>query len=174
MTQTAIPAITNDVTSRLAASPPTVMTRSPRGARAEQVVLLLLIIVPFLAVIAAIPVAWGWGLGWHDIVIALAMYAISGHGITVGFHRYFTHGAFKAKKALRVALAVAGSLAIEGPVIRWVADHRRHHAYSDREGDPHSPWRYGEDFRALMKGLLARPHRLDVRRRADQPPALRP
>jgi stearoyl-CoA desaturase (Delta-9 desaturase) len=109
--------------------------------------------VPFLAVIAAIPVAWGWGLGWHDIVIALAMYAISGHGITVGFHRYFTHGAFKAKRALRVALAVAGSLAIEGPVIRWVADHRRHHAYSDREGDPHSPWRYGEDFRALMKGL---------------------
>ena len=151
MTQTA--ARSGDVSLTQRAAPETTMTRSPRGARAEQIVLLLLIAVPLAAVVAAAPVAWGWGLGWHDIVIALAMYAISGHGITVGFHRYFTHGAFKAKKALRVALAVAGSLAIEGPVIRWVADHRRHHAYSDRDGDPHSPWRYGENLRALMKGL---------------------
>jgi stearoyl-CoA desaturase (Delta-9 desaturase) len=153
MTQVAEQAEKVGLTERTTASPATVMTRSLRGARAEQVVLLTLIVVPFLAILAAVPVAWGWGLGWHDIVIALVMYAISGHGITVGFHRYFTHGAFKAKKALRVALAIAGSLAIEGPVIRWVADHRRHHAYSDREGDPHSPWRYGENFRALMKGL---------------------
>ena len=151
MTQTAIRSEEISLSRRAASA--TTMTRSPRGARAEQVVLLILIAVPLAAVVAAVPVAWGWGLGWHDIVIALTMYAISGHGITVGFHRYFTHGAFKAKKALRVALAVAGSLAIEGPVIRWVADHRRHHAYSDRDGDPHSPWRYGENMRALMKGL---------------------
>jgi stearoyl-CoA desaturase (delta-9 desaturase) len=153
MAQVAVQPEHVELGARATASPATVMTRSLRGARAEQVVLLALIAVPFLAVLAAVPVAWGWGLGWHDIVIALVMYAISGHGITVGFHRYFTHGAFKAKKALRVALAIAGSLAIEGPVIRWVADHRRHHAYSDRDGDPHSPWRYGENFRALMKGL---------------------
>jgi stearoyl-CoA desaturase (delta-9 desaturase) len=81
------------------------------------------------------------------------MYMITGHGVTVGFHRYLTHGAFKAKRALRVALAVCGSMAIEGPVIRWVADHRRHHAYSDRDGDPHSPWRYGENLRSLVKGF---------------------
>jgi stearoyl-CoA desaturase (delta-9 desaturase) len=124
-----------------------------RRARIEQVVLALFIVVPLLAVAAAVPVAWGWGLGWHDIVIAVAMYAISGHGITVGFHRYFTHGSFKAPRAARVALAVAGSLAIEGPVIRWVADHRRHHAFSDKAGDPHSPWRYGDDVKALTKGL---------------------
>jgi stearoyl-CoA desaturase (delta-9 desaturase) len=119
----------------------------------EQVTLALFIGVPFLALLAAIPVAWGWGLGWRDIAIAAFMYVISGHGITVGFHRFFTHGSFKAKRGLKVALAVAGSLAIEGPVVRWVADHRRHHAFSDRDGDPHSPWRYGETIPALMKGL---------------------
>ncbi len=119
----------------------------------EQVALALFIGVPFLAVAAAVPVAWGGWLGWHDVVIALVMYAIAGHGITVGFHRYFTHGSFKAKRWMRVALAVAGSLAIEGPVVRWVADHRKHHKFSDLDGDPHSPWRYGETIPALMKGL---------------------
>ena len=109
--------------------------------------------VPLLALIAAIPLAWGWGLGWHDVIIALVFYWISGLGVTVGFHRYFTHGSFKARTGLRVALAVAGTLAIEGPVLNWVADHRRHHKYSDKEGDPHSPWRYGEDVKALSKGL---------------------
>jgi stearoyl-CoA desaturase (delta-9 desaturase) len=124
-----------------------------RRARIEQVLLALFIVVPLMAVAAAVPVMWGWGLGWHDVVIAFVMYAISGHGITVGYHRYFTHGSFKAPRPVRVALAVAGSLAIEGPVIRWVADHRRHHAYSDKEGDPHSPWRYGNDLKALTKGM---------------------
>ena len=124
-----------------------------RRARIEQVLLGLFIVVPLLAVAAAVPVAWGWGLGWHDVVIAFVMYAVSGHGITVGYHRYFTHGSFKARRPVRVALAIAGSLAIEGPVIRWVSDHRRHHAYSDKEGDPHSPWRYGNDIKALTKGL---------------------
>jgi stearoyl-CoA desaturase (delta-9 desaturase) len=119
----------------------------------EQWALGAFILVPFLAILAAVPVAWGWGLGWRDIAIAVVMYAISGHGVTVGFHRYFTHGSFKATRGLRVAMAVAGSLSIEGPVIRWVADHRKHHAFSDREGDPHSPWRYGESVGALAKGM---------------------
>jgi stearoyl-CoA desaturase (Delta-9 desaturase) len=109
--------------------------------------------VPLLALIAAIPLAWGWGLGWHDVVIALVFYWLTGLGVTVGYHRYFTHGSFKAKTGLRVALAVFGTMAIEGPVFNWVADHRRHHKYSDREGDPHSPWRYGDDTKALTKGL---------------------
>ena len=124
-----------------------------RKGQLEQVALAAFIAIPFLAILATIPAAWNRGLGWHDMVIAIVMYAVAGHGITVGFHRYFTHGSFRATPRLRVALAIAGSLAIEGPVIRWVADHRRHHAFSDRDGDPHSPWRYGETVPALMKGL---------------------
>jgi stearoyl-CoA desaturase (delta-9 desaturase) len=121
--------------------------------RGEQVVLGLFIGVPFAALVAAVPVAWGWGLGWRDVVISLVMYVVTGLGITVGYHRFFTHGSFKTGRALKILMAVAGSLAIEGPVVRWVADHRRHHAFSDREGDPHSPWRYGETVPALIKGL---------------------
>jgi stearoyl-CoA desaturase (delta-9 desaturase) len=119
----------------------------------EQIMLYVFVIVPLLAVLAAVPVAWGWGISWTDIIIAAVFYEISGHGITVGYHRFFTHGSFKANRPLKIAAAVAGSLAVEGPVIRWVADHRRHHAFSDKEGDPHSPWRYGETIPALAKGL---------------------
>ena len=122
-------------------------------ARGEQIALYIFVIVPFLAVLAAVPFAWGWGIGWTDLAIATVFYVISALGITVGFHRYFTHGAFKANRGLKIALAIAGSLAIEGPVIRWVADHRRHHAFSDREGDPHSPWRFGESMAGLTKGF---------------------
>jgi len=120
----------------------------------QRVLVGVFVAIPFLALIAAIPLLWGWGLNWHDVVIALVFYWVSGLGITVGYHRYFTHGSFKAKTGLRVALAIAGSLAIEGPVITWVSDHRRHHKYSDKEGDPHSPWRYGDDWKALSKGLV--------------------
>ena len=113
----------------------------------------MIVIVPFLALLGAIAVAWGWGISWVDVGLAVAFYLVSGLGVTVGFHRYFTHGGFKAKRWLRLTLAVAGSLSVEGGVIRWVADHRRHHAFSDKEGDPHSPWRYGETVPALLKGL---------------------
>lgn len=124
-----------------------------RQGLAERITLGLFIGVPFLALLAAVPVAWGWGLGWTDLAIAVVMYFIACHGITVGFHRYFTHGSFKANRPLVIAMAIAGSLAIEGPLVRWVADHRKHHQFSDKEGDPHSPWRYGESVPALMKGL---------------------
>jgi stearoyl-CoA desaturase (Delta-9 desaturase) len=120
----------------------------------ERVLVAVFVAVPLLALIAAVPLAWGWGLGWHDVVLATAFYYISGLGISVGLHRYFTHGSFKAVRGFKIALAVAGSLALEGPVISWVADHRRHHKYSDKEGDPHSPWRFGSDWKALSKGLV--------------------
>ena len=121
---------------------------------AQQIIVGVFVGVPMLALVAAIPFAWGWGLGWHDVVIAAFFYWLTGLGITVGYHRYFTHGSFKAKTPLRVALAVAGTMAMQGPVITWVSDHRKHHKYSDREGDPHSPWRYGDNTRALAKGLV--------------------
>ena len=122
--------------------------------RGEQFALYTFVVIPFLAVLAAVPVAWGWGLDWTDVILCAVFYVISGLGITVGYHRHFTHGSFKANRPVKIALAIAGSLAIEGPVIRWVADHRRHHAFSDREGDPHSPWRYGDSTGALLKGLF--------------------
>jgi stearoyl-CoA desaturase (delta-9 desaturase) len=117
-------------------------------------VLAVMVVVPFLALLAAVPAAWGWGLSWLDVAIGLVFYLVAGFGVTVGFHRYFTHGAFKAVRWMRVTLAVAGSLALEGAVVQWVADHRRHHAYADREGDPHSPWRYGTTVVGLAKGLF--------------------
>ena len=119
----------------------------------EQTALLLFVVLPFVAVLASGFLLWGHGIGWSDVVIATVMYFTAGFGVTVGFHRYFTHGSFKANRGLRIGLAIAGSLAVEGPVIRWVADHRRHHAFSDRDGDPHSPHRYGEGFVPMLKGL---------------------
>src|ERR1700691_3762227 len=147
-------------TETAAADAPTVTRRAPipeieaePTGRPDPVPVGGLVVVPLLAVAAAVPLSWGWGLGWHDIVIALVFYVISGMGISMGFHRYFTHSSFKANRGLKIALAVAGTLAIEGPVLVWVADHRRHHKYSDKEGDPHSPWRFGTDWKALTKGL---------------------
>jgi len=126
---------------------------SERQSMLERVALAVFIALPFAAVVAAVPVAWGGWLGWHDVAIALVFYLVTGLGITAGFHRLFTHKAYKPNRALKIAMAIAGSLAIEGPVIRWVADHRKHHKFSDRDGDPHSPWRYGESLPALAKGF---------------------
>ena len=116
---------------------------------------------------------WGWGLNWIDVVLFVVFYSIGGFGIGVGFHRHLTHGSFKAKRWLHIALAVAGSVAIEGSPTQWVADHRRHHQFSDVEGDPHSPWRYGETVLGPGQGPLVRPRRLAVPPRDVQPRALR-
>ncbi|MEV4315498.1 acyl-CoA desaturase [Actinocrispum sp. NPDC049592] len=125
----------------------------PGRSVGEQILVKIFVLLPFAALIAAVPIAWGWGLGWTDLALAAGFYVVACLGITVGYHRYFTHRAFKAKRALRVALAVAGGLAAQGPVIGWVADHRRHHAFSDREGDPHSPWLFGTGPVALARGF---------------------
>ncbi len=114
----------------------------------------LFVVIPFLALLAAVPVAWGRGLSGADLAIFAVAYLVSGFGATVGFHRHFTHGSFTATRWLRILLAITGSLAVEGSVTQWVADHRRHHAFSDRDGDPHSPWRYGPNTRGLAKGML--------------------
>ena len=112
------------------------------------------VVVPFIALFVAVPIAWGGWLHWSDVAIALVLYYVAGFGVTAGFHRYLTHGSYKAKRWLRVTLAVAGAMAVQGTPTQWVADHRRHHAYSDLEGDPHSPWAYGKGFWGLTKGLF--------------------
>jgi stearoyl-CoA desaturase (delta-9 desaturase) len=126
--------------------------REPRTVF-QQLTVAVFLVVPTLALVAAIPWVWGWGLGWTDVAIGAAFYVVGCLGVTVGFHRCFTHRSFKPSRPLRVALAVAGSLAVEGSLVDWVAAHRRHHAYSDKEGDPHSPWLYGTSTYAVAKGF---------------------
>jgi len=139
------------------AVPPTAVPPKPLTSGAQGPLILFalwaFVTIPFVALVAAVPVAWGWGLNGLDIAVAATMYIFSGIGIGTGFHRYLTHGSFKAHRWLRILLTVAGTTAIEGSPIQWVADHRRHHAFSDREGDPHSPWRYGTGVWGLTKGL---------------------
>jgi stearoyl-CoA desaturase (Delta-9 desaturase) len=124
-----------------------------RRSTPEAFVVKLFILIPFAALVAAVPLLWGWGLGWTDVGLAAGFYLVSALGVTVGYHRLFTHGSFKAIRPLRIALAIAGGLASQGSVIAWVADHRRHHAFSDREGDPHSPWLFGTSPAAIAKGF---------------------
>lgn len=118
-----------------------------------RVTIAVFIIIPLLAVIAAIPLAWGGFVGWSDLFIVVLFWAITAGGITVGFHRYFTHGSFKTNRFMKYTLGIAGSLALQGSLSQWVADHRKHHQFSDEEGDPHSPWRFGTSKRAVAKGL---------------------
>jgi stearoyl-CoA desaturase (delta-9 desaturase) len=123
-----------------------------------------IVLVPFGGLALAVWLAWGHGLNLTDILLAAAFYLVTGLGVTIGFHRLLTHRSFTAAPALRVVLAVAGSMSFEGDVIGWVAIHRRHHAFSDRPGDPHSPYRYGTSLtawsRPRARGLAAtrRPH----------------
>ena len=133
------------------AAKPLLAARRPPG---ESALIHAFVIIPMLALLAAVPMAWGWGLSWLDVGLAVGFYFLSGFGITVGFHRHFTHRAFKANRGLRNGLAIAGSLALQGDVITWVADHRRHHAFADKEGDPHSPWLFGTTPAALARGFL--------------------
>ncbi|MFG2647960.1 acyl-CoA desaturase [Streptomyces sp. NPDC048436] len=129
-------------------------TLGERMGTYDRAVVGVLVGIPFVAVIASAVVLWGWGVTWHDLVIGAVMYAIAVHGITIGYHRLFTHKAFKAARPLKIALAVAGTMAVEGDAITWCADHRRHHRFADRPGDPHSPWRFGTSVRALLKGMV--------------------
>jgi stearoyl-CoA desaturase (Delta-9 desaturase) len=98
--------------------------------------------------------AWGGALHWPDLVVLAVTYALTGVGVTVGYHRLFTHRSFKTSAPMRALLATLGSAAIEGPVIEWVANHRKHHRFSDQPGDPHSPHvGRGSGWRGALAGL---------------------
>jgi len=115
----------------------------------------MITVVPILALGLVGWQVWGDWLGISDLIVFGIMYAITGLGITVGFHRLFTHRSFKTGPAVRGVLAASGSMAIEGPIISWVADHRKHHAFSDREGDPHSPHvDHGHGLKGALRGLV--------------------
>jgi stearoyl-CoA desaturase (delta-9 desaturase) len=144
----------------MTASPEALPTESPANdplqpnSMGMRITIGFFIVIPLIAVLLAIPVAWGGYLGWTDIALVFVMWTITAAGITVGYHRFFTHGSFKANRAVKIALAIAGSMALEGSLDQWVADHRKHHKFSDEIGDPHSPWRFGTSKRAIAKGLF--------------------
>jgi stearoyl-CoA desaturase (delta-9 desaturase) len=122
--------------------------------RTHKLTNLLGIAAPLVGLLLAIALLWHRMVGPTELAIMLVGYALTGAGITVGFHRLFTHRSFQTSRPLRYVFAVLGSMAVEGPLITWVADHRKHHQYSDREGDPHSPHAgYGDGVLEALKGL---------------------
>ena len=140
--------------STVASDPPTTAPMfEGRKSVLEQSLVIAFMIIPVVALVAAVMLTWGWGITLLDVVIATIAYFGTGLGVTVGFHRHFTHKSFKATRPMKVALAITGSLAFQGSIVSWVADHRRHHAFSDKEGDPHSPWLFGTGPLALVRGF---------------------
>ena len=126
----------------------------PGMTRTEKTVNLAAVALPFAATLAAVVLLWNRVVHPADLAILAAMYLLTALGITVGYHRMLTHRAFLAPKPVEYALAALGSMAVQGPVISWVADHRKHHAHADVEGDPHSP-HVGHDggVRGVLQGL---------------------
>jgi stearoyl-CoA desaturase (delta-9 desaturase) len=125
------------------------MTRLEKGLNLGAVIL------PFAAFLVAIVLLWNRAIGLVDLAILAGMYLATALGVTVGFHRLLTHRSFKTYAPIRVAIAALGSMAVQGPVITWVADHRKHHAFADEEGDPHSPHvDHGEGLRGMLRGLV--------------------
>jgi stearoyl-CoA desaturase (delta-9 desaturase) len=122
--------------------------------RLERNVNITAVIVPFLGVIAAAVLLWQRFLYGSDLVVLGVMYVLTAVGITVGYHRLLTHRAFQTRRWLRYTLAVLGSMALQGPVVDWVADHRKHHTFADEDGDPHSPHAgQGAGVRGMLAGL---------------------
>jgi stearoyl-CoA desaturase (Delta-9 desaturase) len=112
------------------------------------------VVIPFLATLAAITLLWNSIVGVADLAIMAAMYLVIALGVTIGFHRLLTHRSFQTSKPLEYVFAALGSMAVQGPVIAWVADHRKHHAHTDVEGDPHSPHvGHGDGVRGVLAGL---------------------
>jgi stearoyl-CoA desaturase (delta-9 desaturase) len=123
-------------------------------SKIEKAVNLGAVVVPLLATIAAVFLLWGDLVSTRDLAIMAVMYLLTATGITVGFHRLLTHRSFQTPRWLEYTFAVLGSMAVQGPVNSWVADHRKHHAFTDRDGDPHSPHvGHGDGAAGVFAGL---------------------
>ena len=120
-------------------APPEPPREIPRAGRIGRWITVLIVAAPFGALLFALLALWGRGVHVRDVVLATVLFFLVAHGITIGFHRLLAHKSFVASPPLKLALIGAGSMAFEGGPIGWVADHRRHHVFSDQEGDPHSP-----------------------------------
>ena len=154
---TAFTSPTDGAPSRSNRPGPTPGTSPPASSvkRIAQATLTGLIVVgPLVALAVEVVVLWGRAVHLRDILLTGALFLVTGHGVTVGFHRMLTHGSFKANRPLKIALVLAGSMAVEGSVVGWVANHRRHHMFSDHPGDPHSPYVDGTAELGLARGFV--------------------
>jgi stearoyl-CoA desaturase (delta-9 desaturase) len=122
-------------------------------SRAHKLANLIGVGVPPAALVAAIVLLWHRAVGPLELAVMAVLYVLTALGVTLGYHRMFTHRALESSRALRAILAILGSMAVEGSVITWVADHRKHHAFTDQEGDPHSPHLSGPGFLGAVNGL---------------------
>src|SRR5450759_2521838 len=122
-------------------------------SRTPKIVNLIAVPAPLVGLVAAIVLLWNRAIGPLELGLLIGLYVVTCLGVTLGYHRMFTHRAFESSRAFRAIIAVLGSMAVEGSVITWVADHRKHHAFTDQEGDPHSPHLSGPGFVGSIKGL---------------------
>jgi stearoyl-CoA desaturase (delta-9 desaturase) len=127
---------------------------SKRTPRYRRVLSGVVIVAPVVTALFVVADRFGLAMLWFNLVLATTFFFVIGHGVTVGFHRLFTHRSFVACRPLKISLAVLGSMSFQGSLIGWVADHRRHHRFADRAGDPHSPHWNGDDHVSGWRGLL--------------------
>lgn len=126
--------------------------------RLQRAIMFVSVVGPIAGLAVAVALLWShrraeWGIGWPETLVTVTMYALTGFGVTIGYHRLLTHRSFQTRRAVRLLLAVLGSSAGQGMVIRWCAAHRRHHQRADREGDPHSPHHHGGGTLGLLRGF---------------------
>jgi stearoyl-CoA desaturase (delta-9 desaturase) len=121
--------------------------------RSHKIINLIVLPLPFIGLVVAVVLLWHRAVGPLELGLMAGFYVLTCLGVTLGYHRMFTHRSFESSRAFRAIIAILGSMAIEGSVIRWVADHRKHHAFTDQEGDPHSPHLSGTGFWGGVKGL---------------------
>ena len=119
----------------------------------EKVASLAGVILPVVALVAGIALTWGWGFTWVDAGLLVGGYVLTALGVTVGYHRYFTHQSFKTNAVVKAALVILGSTAVEGSPVKWAAMHRAHHQHSDHDHDPHSPHHHGGGVMGVLKGF---------------------
>ena len=146
-------------------SPPALSALTPAGPALESISLatkvgtLVAVILPPAGFVAAVALLWGTGFSWVHLgllvgmTVLTGMYVLTALGITVGFHRHFTHKSFETNGVVRFILAALGSMAVQGSVLRWVAQHRRHHQHSDTPSDPHSPHHCGRGLWGVVRGF---------------------
>ncbi len=144
---------TPDLTTAEPAPDQTTADELPRPGLGARIATLIAVLLPLIGTVATMASVWGWGFTWADFGILVGTYVATAFGITVGFHRLFSHKSFETVRPLELLWGALGSMAIQGPLLKWVAMHRVHHQFSDGENDPHSPHGHGDGVWGVVKGF---------------------